>query len=155
MTIKLTNRRKGVLRIRIRLWVPSRQEYVKAAAIFDTGAYKTILDERLADLLQIPLNANDSTTITASGAVTTQSGTLHKMFLGTKPISNIPVNVMKLPDELESYCILGMNVLREFDISISNYDGIVTLSPRPLPPKFYAEEYSITLASTEDEEPRA
>jgi len=152
MTIKLRNKRNDVLRIRINLWEPNRKEYIKAMAIFDTGACKTIVDERLADLLQIPRNPNSSTTVTASGTVTTQSGTLSKMILGTKRIEDIPVNVMKLPDEIEAYFILGMNVLREFDVSVSNYDGIVTLTSRPLPEKYHVAGYSVTLVSTDNDE---
>ena len=150
MTVKLENKRNDLLRIKVSIWVPSRREYIKATAIFDTGAYKSILDERLADLLQITRNISTSTTVTASGAVTTQSGILPKMHLGTKLITDIPVNVMKLPDEIESYCILGMNVLREFDISISSYDGVVMLIQKPLPFKYRVKDYSVTLSSTEN-----
>ena len=150
MTIELTNNHKGVLRIAIKLWIPSKKAYVKTDAIFDTGAFKTILDEKLADLLNLPRNNDKNVvTMTAAGMVTTCSGNLPKLYLGTKLIHNIPVSIMNLPDELESYCILGMNVLQEFDISINNYDGIVTLIPKPLPIKYYMDNYSVTLASVE------
>jgi predicted aspartyl protease len=152
MTIKLRNKRRGVLRININLWVPSKQTYFTALAIFDTGAYKTIIDEALADVLQLPLEQNTSPTVTAAGMVSTAGSTLPVMILGTRRLKDIPVNVMKLPDELETRCILGMNILQEFDISISNYDGVVTLTPKPLPKKFFVENYSITLTSVEDKE---
>ena len=112
---------------------------------------KTKIDERLAKLLQIPIYYNDNTTtVTAMGLVPTKSGTLHKLFLGTKSIYDIPVNIMKLPEELETRCILCMNILREFDISISNYNGILTLKPNPLPKKHHVENYSIILASVDE-----
>ena len=146
MTLQLRNNRRGVLRIDIQIWMPNIRTYAKAPAVFDTGAYKTIIDERLAKLLQIPITGDENTTtVTAMGLVAVKSAVLPKIFLGTKSISNIPVNVMKLPEELETRCILGMNVLREFDIAISSYNGIITLKPNPLPKKFHAKNYSITL----------
>jgi len=150
MTLQLRNKRRGVLRIDIQIWIPSIQSYAKAAAIFDTGAYKTIIDERLAELLEIPIvNDKKATTVTAMGLVSAGSGTLPKITLGAKPINNIPVNVMKLPDELETHCILGMNILHEFDISISNRNGIITLNPNPLPKQYFRENYSIVLTIDE------
>ena len=149
MTLMLENKQNGVLRVKVNIWVPSQQAYVKAIVIFDTGAYKTILDERLADLLQISRTTGSATSVTAAGTITTQNGTLPKMQLGTKTLNDIPVNILRLPDELETYCILGMNVLREFDINVSNYSGTVTLTPMPLPAKYHIDNYSITLAIIE------
>jgi len=152
MTVKLRNKHNDVLRVDIKVWVPAKKAYFKDTAIFDTGAYKTILDDRLAGLLHLTLGDRKTDTVTAAGAVSTHSGELPRVYLGTKLIHNIPVNIMRLPDELKTRCILGMNVLREFDISVSSYSGVVTLTPKPLPAKFYVDGYSISLASVEDGE---
>jgi predicted aspartyl protease len=151
MIIKLRNKHTGVLRIHVKFWVPEKKAFARATAIFDTGAYRTILDERLAELLQLPLNDEArADTVTASGMVKTFNSTLPSLSMGSMTILGIPISVMRLPDELKTRCIIGMNVLQEFDIAISNYDGTVTLTPKPLPKKYFVEDYSITLASVED-----
>lgn len=118
--------------------------------IFDTGAYKTIIDEELATTLGMPITLNDGvSTVTATGISVTHSSVLPRMLLGKMPISNIPVNVMKLPKELNTRCILGMNVLQEFDINVSSFNKSVTLTSMPLPKKYFREDYSIALTIDE------
>ena len=151
MKVKLENKRKGVLRVIVNIWIPELSEYAKSVAIFDTGAYKTIIDERIARLLKLPIESKKSVTITASDEIMTHNCTLPRISLGTKVIRNVPVTVMKLPEKLETRCILGMNVLQEFDITISNYNESITLIPKPLPLSCFVENYSISLTSVEDD----
>ena len=150
MKLRLENKRGSVLRVPVSIWIPQRKAYAASVVIFDTGAYKTIIDEGLATLLEIPVTLKDGvSTITATGISSTYSSVLPRMLLGKTPLKNIPVNVMKLPDELETRCILGMNILQEYDINISSFDKTVTLVPKPLPKKYFREDYSITLAIAE------
>lgn len=150
MKLKLENKRSSVLRVKVQIWIPTQNAYASSYAIFDTGAYKTIIDERLASLLKLPISLNEGVTIvTATGKTATRISTLQRMLLGESLIKNIPVNVMELPEELNTRCILGMNILQEYDIHISNYDMTVNLTPKPLPKKFFCEDYSITLATVE------
>jgi hypothetical protein len=75
---------------------------------------------------------------------------LPHMLLGKTPIKDKPVNVMKLPKELNARCILGMNILQEYDIHISNFNNTIKLTSKPLPKKYFKEDYSVTLATTGD-----
>jgi clan AA aspartic protease (TIGR02281 family) len=153
MTISLKNKRNGILRIDVKLWMPHIRDYAKAEAIFDTGAAKTIIDEKLARLLQLELRKDSvTTTVTASGTIKAYMVNLPELCIGTAVVTDIPVSVMSLPKELMVRCIIGMNVLQEFDIAISNYNQKVSLFPNPLPKRFFTDNYSVTLASdTEDE----
>ena len=151
MTMPLINKRQGVLRVKIYVWVPKNKKYVSADAIIDTGAHKTIIDEQLARLMKLPLNKKTSVTVTASGPVESYDSVLPKMRLGDKILANIPVSVMKLPDALKTRCLIGMNILQEFDINISNINATVRLTPNPLPKTLFIENYSITLVSVEDD----
>ena len=45
MIIKLDNKFGSVLRIRVKIWIPSQSAYAVTAAIFDTGAFKTMWGE--------------------------------------------------------------------------------------------------------------
>jgi len=47
-----------------------------------------------------------------------------------------------------------MNILQEYDIHISNYDKSVTLTPKPLPKKYFKDDYSITLTIAESSDVR-
>ena|GEM_PF-3012428 len=150
MKLTLENQRGSVLRVSASIWVPQRKAYATSVVIFDTGAYKTIIDEDLAALLEIPVALIDGvSTVTATGISATHSSIMPKLLLGKMPISDIPVNVMKLPKELKTRCILGMNVLQEFDIHVSSFRKAVTLTPMPLPKKYFREDYSIALTIDE------
>jgi len=150
MKLKLENKRGSVLRINVGIWIPKLGEYASSQAIFDTGAYKSVIDERLATMLELPVVLNEGvSTVTATGITSTHSSNLPRLLLGKTPIKNMPVNVMKLPEELDARCILGMNVLQEYDITISSFDKTVTLTPKPLPKKYFRKDYSITLTIDE------
>jgi hypothetical protein len=151
MNLRLENKPSSILRIEVGIWIPKIQRFVKSIVIFDTGAYKTIIDEGLATILELPVTLKDGISIvTATGISTTHCSILPCMLLGKTPIKDIPVNVMRLPKELKTRCILGMNVLQEFDIHINNFDKIITLTSKPLPKKYFKEDYSVTLTTTED-----
>jgi hypothetical protein len=129
MKLRLENKRGSVLRINAGIWIPKLQIFANSVVIFDTGAYKTIIDEELATILEVPITLKDGvSTVTATGISATHSSVLPKMLLGKMPISNIPVNVMKLPKELNTRCILGMN------------GKTITLTPQPLPKKYFRED---------------
>ena len=152
MNLKLENKRGSVLRVEIGIWIPQIRGYAKSMVIFDTGAYKTIIDESLATLLSLPVALNEGiATVTATGISETYSSILPRMLLGKTPVKDVPVNVMKLPKELNARCILGMNILQEYNIYINNLDKIITLSSNPLPKKYFREDYSITLATAAEE----
>jgi len=152
MNLKLENKNNSVLRIEVGIWIPKIQSFAKSIVIFDTGAYKTIVDEELAALLELPVAIKKRVSIvTATGVFATRSSVLPRMLLGKATIQNIPVNVMKLPEELETRCILGMNVLQEYEINISSFDKTVKLIHRPLPNEYFRADYSINLTADEDD----
>jgi hypothetical protein len=150
MKLRLENKRGNVLSVSVGIWVPQRKAYATTIAIFDTGAYKTIIDTHLAKLLNLPVSSAEGiSTVTATGVTDTRSSVLPLMRIGKTPIKIIPVNVMQLPEELETKCILGMNILQEYDIHISSFNKEITLTPKPLPKKYYREGYSVTLVAAE------
>ena len=150
MKLRLESKRGSVLSVSIGIWVSQRKAYATTIAIFDTGAYKTIVDVHLAKLLNLPVSSAEGiSTVTATGVTDTRSSVLPLMRIGKMPIKNIPVNVMQLPEELETKCILGMNILQEYDIHISSFNKEITLTPKPLPKKYYREGYSVTLVAAE------
>jgi hypothetical protein len=152
MKLKLENKRGSVLRVTVNIWVAKKNAYATSVAIFDTGAYKTIIDERLASFLELPVSVKEGvSTVTATGIAITQGSILPRILLGSTHIKNIPVNIMKLPEELDTRCILGMNILQEYDIHISSFDKIVTLTPKPLPKRYFRDDYSVTLVSVEND----
>ena len=151
MKLKLHNKFGSVLRISIKVWIPSKNAYAIAPAIFDTGAYKTIIDEPLADALNLTVTKKvDSSIVTATGIAETRISTLPRIQMGDDTIRDIPVNVMNLPEELSTRCIIGMNILQEYEITIDNIGKFILLTPKPIPKKYYRQDYSLTLTTAED-----
>ena len=148
MKLKMTNARNSALRVNLRLWIPKQNSYVRTASIFDTGASKTIIDAGLVELLGItPKSAGDVATITTTGKISLQTCVLPKIMLGTREIRDVPVSIIKLPTELEVRCVLGMNVLREFMISIDSLSRSINLEIQPFSKEYFKENYSISLLS--------
>jgi len=86
MKLKLENKRGSVLRIKIGIWIPSQEKYAFSFAVFDTGAYKTIVDERIATLLELPIATKEGVSIvTATGTSSTRTSILPRLMLGKKP----------------------------------------------------------------------
>jgi predicted aspartyl protease len=148
MKIDLINKPSGALRINIKIWIPSEDKYADTISIFDTGASKTVIDVKLAELLGIS-TAPAPDTVTAAGEIPTENGILEKMRIGEKTISKVPVSVMRLPEKLEARCLLGMNVLREFDVAIKNHERKIELLWKPLGKQYTKDDYSVTAVSAE------
>jgi len=150
VTLKMTNAHSSALRINLQLWIPNENIYVKMASIFDTGASKTIIDTELAELLCIEKSNTVAKTITATGLISLPTGKLQKIKIGTQEIHNVPISITKLPMELEVRCVLGMNVLREFLITVDSLNRVITLEKQPLPIKYQKDRYSISLLSDDE-----
>ena len=153
MTLKMQNPRNGALRVNLQLWIPSEKTFVLLPTVFDTGACKTIISTEMAKLLKLDTSQPSSfSTVTAGGALHLNMGTLPKIKVGTLEINKVPVLIANLPAELESHCVLGMNVLREFLITIDSIDRTITLIHCPYPKRYHLENYSVSmLADATDE----
>jgi hypothetical protein len=149
--IKLQNNLSDALQIELKVWVPKMSDYAIMECIFDTGASKTVIDTKLAELLGIQtIPAPD--TLTAAGRVKTERGIVERIQIGERTISKVPVNIMPLPKELKARCLLGMNVLREYKVLINNRNKVISLTWNPLDKKHFKGDYSITAAISEAEE---
>ena len=146
MTLKLQSPRNGALWVNLQLWIPSEKTFVLLPSVFDTGACKTIISIEMAKLLKLDTSQPSGfSTVTAGGALHLNMGTLPKIKVGTLEINNVPVLIADLPPELESHFVLGMNVLREFLITIDSIDRTITLKHRPYPRKYRLENYSVSM----------
>ena len=91
MKLRLENKRGSILRINAGIWIPKLQIFANSVVIFDTGAHKTIIDEDLATILEIPISLKGGvSTVTATGISATHSSVLPKILLGKMPISKCP-----------------------------------------------------------------
>ena len=154
MTLKMQSPRNGALRVDLQLWIPSQNAFVLLPSVFDTGACKTIISTDLAKQIKMAIEkSSDVKTVTAVGSVSLDTGNLTKLKIGTHEIKDVPVSIADLPKELKAHCVLGMNVLREFLITIDSIDRTISLEHRPLPKKFHQENYSVSmLADVADED---
>ena len=152
MTLIMRSPRNGALRVNLQLWIPNQKTFVVLPSVFDTGASKTIISTKVAKHLTLDTSQSSSfSTVTAGGALHLYTGTLPKIKVGKMEISSVPVLIADLPPELESHCVLGMNVLREFLITINSIDRTITLTHRPYPKKYRLENYSVSMLADSSE----
>ena len=110
----------GTLLMAIRLWDRTDKKYRWASLTFDTGAsVTTISTEILHQLGYEPLKVGKVTITTASDVVRVQKYKLDKMMIGNIEIEDVDIYAHKFPEECFSLGVIGLNVLRSFDIELS------------------------------------
>jgi clan AA aspartic protease (TIGR02281 family) len=149
--IVLQNKHTDSAQIELKVWVPQMSDYAVMKCLFDTGASKTVIDTKLAALLGVSTSPAPDT-LTAAGRVKTERGVVEKIRIGDRTISKVPVNIMPLPKELKAHCLLGMNVIREFEVLMDNYNKLITLTWKPLDKKYFIENYSVLASASELED---
>jgi len=117
----------GVLQIGVRLWSRTQNKYRWLYLTFDTGASVTVLSpEILYQLGCIPLNEN-ATMTTASGVEQVRRFKLDKMIIGDIIIDDVEVYAHKFPEECFSVGVVGLDILKSFDLEILFSKQIIKL----------------------------
>jgi len=116
----------GSLYVAIRLWSTVENKYRWAYLTFDTGASVTVIScEILYQLGYEPLGKTVMTT--ASGVAHVSSLRIDKLKIGDIEIEDVDVYAHKFPEECFSIGVIGLNVLRCFDIELLFSKNIVNL----------------------------
>jgi len=94
-------------------------EYREFIFIIDTGATKSIIDEKVVERLGFDLNHLDSgyRLMTAGGNVNSKTLKLPKFSLFGKDIADFEVNVIKMPLQISYFAdgLVGMDFLLQFE----------------------------------------
>jgi len=118
----------GLLLIGVKLWDKTERKYRWAYLTFDTGAsVTTISPEILYQLGYEPLDKGKSTITTASDVVRVAQFRLDKLMIGDIEITDVDIYAHKFPEECFSLGVIGLNVLKCFDIELLFSKGMINL----------------------------
>ena len=109
----------GALLVGVKMWDRTENRYRWAYLTFDTGAsVTTISTEILYQLGYEPAKKDKATITTASDVVRVAQFRLKKIMIGDIEIADVDVYAHKFPEECFSLGVVGLNVLRCFDIEL-------------------------------------
>ena len=116
------------LYIRTKIWSVADKEYVDAYLTFDTGSsVSTLPPENFVRLGYEPAYRSKIPLITASKSEDTSVFAVDKIMIGDFEIHDVEFHSLKFPIEGFSVGVIGLNVLRHFDIELLFSKGIIKL----------------------------
>ena len=120
----------GVPMINVKIWNKKSDTYSSALLTLDTGAAITTLSHDILDTLGYGSQAKDKKRIiTASGIEYVDEITLDRIIIARNELDDVKTYVHTFPQESFSKGVIGINVLSNFDLSISFKRRILGLTP--------------------------
>ena len=126
----------GGLWITPRIWNSNLNKLSKCMMLLDTGASMTTIDVSVANRAGIStIGAEPITVRGADSRISGHLATVKEIWLGDLNLGAVAVHVIRFSPESEVQAVLGMNVLKEFRVTIdlivkpADNDGTVYLSP--------------------------
>jgi len=113
------------VQVTVGLWKHDKNGYSPCPMVFDTGAYMTSIDTSIAKRLGIKLSDGEDTTVAGvgSGSIPAKRIILPGLRLGDNfELEPVLVNVFDFPEEVVTPALLGLNIIREFKITIDFTD---------------------------------
>ena len=118
----------GALLIAVKMWDKFEMKYRWAYLTFDTGAtVTTISPEILYQLGYEPVGINETTITTASDVIRVSQFKMDKMMIGDIELTDVDVYAHKFPEESFSLGVVGLNILKYFDIELLFSKQIINL----------------------------
>jgi len=121
----------GGLYIPVRIWSKVENKYKRISLTLDTGASVTTLSPEIFYVLGYEPSTNPKMKLTTASSVTYVSHyTLDAIKLGDIELNAVDAYGLKFPEESFSMGVIGLNVLRQFDIELLFSKEIVRLKQR-------------------------
>ena len=118
----------GGLYIPVRLWSKQENNFRWISLTFDTGATVTTLSPEIFHELGYEQSSKPKAKITtASGVEHVSHFTLDLIKIGDIELENVDAYSLKFPEESFSMRVIGLNVLRQFDVELIFSRKIVCL----------------------------
>ena len=118
----------GCLNLPIGVWSSAQGKYRWISLTFDTGASVTTISPEILNLLgYVPIENNKETLTTASGIEYVSRYLLQSIMIGEIELHDIEAYALKFPEESYSIGVVGLNVLRQFDINLMFSRSIIEL----------------------------
>ena len=120
-----------MIMIDVHLWNINRQNYDQMLITIDTGASVTTVSSDILVKLGYDVALGENRRITtASGVEYVKSINISKLKIGNFELSDIEVYAHSFPQESFSLGVLGLNVLRNFDVNLLFSKGRIELLER-------------------------
>ena len=119
----------GSLCVNISLWAKNEKRFKEIEAVFDTGAHTTHIDTDVLEYLGYDLNESDASYINtvASDSLRVNNTTIDNIKIGHLELGAVLVNFSEL--SLHFPVILGMNIIKEFNINLDFKNSIISMEP--------------------------
>jgi hypothetical protein len=111
------------------LWDKKEKIFKKAIAIFDTGAHTTHIDTDVLETLGYDLDDAASSYINTVGSDKLQvnNTVIDNIKIGGVELGAVLVNFSELP--LHFPVILGLNIIKEFNLNLNFKDSMISMEP--------------------------
>lgn len=120
----------NLITLNINLWSRRTQRFENMLITFDTGASTTVISKDILYVLGYEFENPDKTKIiTASGVEFVDSVILDKVNIGGHILENVEVYAHTFPEASFALGVLGLNVMKCFDINILFSKGVIKLIP--------------------------
>lgn len=120
----------NLITLNINLWSRRTQRFENMLITFDTGASTTVISKDILYVLGYEFENNDKTKIiTASGVEFVDSVFVDKVNIGGHILDNVEVYAHTFPEASFALGVLGLNIMKCFDINILFSKGIIKLIP--------------------------
>jgi predicted aspartyl protease len=116
----------------IPVWSATENKYLKAVMLIDTGANTTAFADSALKKLGCYNEDRKTTVRTASGYVEVHIISLSKIQLGDTELCDVETHAHSYLDDFHFDGILGMNVLRQFNLEINFDNSLLTINKRTI-----------------------
>ena len=123
---------KGVMYSYISFWSVAENRYNRMRVLIDTGAAVTTFSEPAIKKLGYSLGKEHNNIRTAGGIISSHESTIPKVKIGAIEFANVEAHSNKDIGDYEIDCILGMNILSRFKITIDFDYNLITLDERKI-----------------------
>ena len=121
----------GNLCIDIEIWSKKEKQFKRTQALFDTGAHTTHIDTLALENLGYDLNNSEKGYISMVGSKGMQisNTVVDNLKIGELELGAVLINFSELSDVNAPAVILGMNVIKEFNIELDFKNEILYMNP--------------------------
>ncbi len=116
----------SIIPIRVRLKINGKSKYARMAV--DTGASLMLIGSDVAEALGVSIPEGFVQMLTTAGAQIAPMYSIDEVEVCSKRVRNVQVIVHNLPEDSYVDGLLGLNVLRNFNMNINFDEGILELS---------------------------
>jgi len=110
---------RGLIMIDIKIWDKKKHDFINMFITLDTGASITTVSTNMLQRIGYDTSlGNKKRIITASNIEYVSSVSIDKIKIGKFEINNVEVNAFTFPPESFTFGVLGLNVLKMFDINL-------------------------------------